>query len=373
MTEDTPQDDEAISGEELSGATDSCAHDNDTAANARPTSERPVDEVPEDEKPSKKAKKPRGKMKLKGIFAEKLSDELFEKMSAFIIKELGIKMPDRKKVMLEARLRKRLRALEMKTFEEYAEYVFSPGGLESEVVHLLDVVTTNKTDFFREPRHYDLLTGTVLPKLIKRKPKGEPLKIWSAACSSGEEPYTLSIVMSEFARVNDCPPFSILGTDVSTLVLYKALDAIYKERSISEVPEEIKKKYFLRSKDRAKPVVRLKKKVRDMVSFKRLNFMEPSYDIDTNFDIIFCRNVMIYFDRPTQEEVINRLCRHIRPEGYLFMGHSETLMGIRAPLKQVVSTVYSRMPAGSHTGEIITMRLRKPKSEKGATGATGSF
>ena len=359
MTDDTPLEGEAPRGEEQAGAAGT--HENDTVANTRATAKQPGPEEPKGEKPSKKVKKPLGKMKLRGIFAERLSDELFEKMSAFVSEELGIKMPDRKKVMLEARIRKRLRALNVKTFEEYAEYVFSPGGLEGEVVHLLDVVTTNKTDFFREPRHYDLLTETVLPELLKRKPKGEPLKIWSAACSSGEEPYTLAIVMSEFARENDCPPFSILGTDVSTHVLYKALDAIYKERTISDVPEGIKKKYFLRSKDRAKPVARLTKEIRDKVSFKRLNFMEPAYDIDKDFDIIFCRNVMIYFDRPTQEVVINRLCRHMKPEGYLIMGHSETLMGIRAPLKQIVSTVYQRLPGGAPTGEIIPMRLRRSK------------
>ena len=362
MTDDTPLEGEATSGEKQAGAADT--RDTDTDTTPETLEPQAGDDEPKGEKPSKKIKKPQGKMKLRGIFAERLSDELFEKMSALVGDELGIKMPDRKKVMLEARLRKRLRALDMKTFEEYAEYVFSPGGLDNEVVHLLDVVTTNKTDFFREPRHYDLLTGTVLPDLLKRKPRGEPLKIWSAACSSGEEPYTLAIVMSEFASENDCPPFSILGTDVSTHVLYKALDAIYKERTLSEVPEGIKKKYFLKSKDRDKPMARLTKEIRDKVSFKRLNFMEPAYDIDKDFDIIFCRNVMIYFDRPTQEVVINRLCRHMKPEGYLIMGHSETLMGIRAPLKQVVSTVYQRLPGGSPTGEIITMRPRKHKAEQ---------
>ncbi len=370
MTEDIPPDGEATSGQEQAGASDSPDIDTDIDTDTTPETPeaQPCFDEPKGEETSGKVKKPRRKMKLRGIFAERLSDELFEKIAAFVNNELGIKMPDRKKVMLEARLRKRLRALEMKTFEEYAEYVFSPGGLDNEVVHLLDVVTTNKTDFFREPRHYDVLTKTVLPELLKRKPKGEPLKIWSAACSSGEEPYTLAIVMSEFARENDCPPFSILGTDVSTHVLYKALDAIYKEQTIKDVPEEIKKKYFLRSRDSAKPVVRLTKKTRDIVSFKRLNFMEPAYDIDKDFDIIFCRNVMIYFDRPTQEVVINRLCRHIKPEGYLFMGHSETLMGIRAPLKQIVSTVYSRLPGNAPSGEIIPMRLRKPRSEKDPQG-----
>jgi chemotaxis protein methyltransferase CheR len=314
-------------------------------------------------KPEKK-KKARGPLKLRGVFAEKLSDQLFAKLSDFINHELGIKMPDRKKVMLEARLRKRLRVLDIKTFDEYTEYVFSPGGLDKEVVHLLDVVTTNKTDFFREPRHYSLLTDDVLPELLKRKPKGEPLKIWSAACSSGEEPYTLAIVMNEFAQKNECPPYSIFGTDVSTQVLYKALDAIYKDHLVKDVDLDIKKKYFLRSKDPASRVVRLNKSIRDKVSFKRLNFMEDSYDVDRDFDIVFCRNVMIYFDRPTQEMVINRICRHIKPKGYIFMGHSETLMGIRAPLKQIVSTVYQRQSGNFAPEEIVPMIGRKDRRNK---------
>ncbi len=305
-----------------------------------------------------------GKMVLRGIFAEKLSDELFEKMAAFVNTELGIKMPDRKQVMLEARLRKRLRALDMNTFEEYAEYVFSPGGLDHEVVHLLDVVTTNKTDFFREPRHYDLLTNDVLPELIARKGRGEPIKMWSAACSSGEEPYTLAIVLSEYALEHECPPFSIIGTDVSTDVLYKALDAVYKERAIKEVSESLKKKYFLRGKDREKNFVRVSKQIRDKVSFRRLNFMDETYDVDSSFDIVFCRNVMIYFDRPTQEMVINRICRHIKVDGYLFMGHAETLMGIRAPLKQQVSTVYRRLPGTKPVEGITPMRLNRKKEQK---------
>jgi chemotaxis protein methyltransferase CheR len=284
-------------------------------------------------------------VKLRGVFAEKLSESLFKKLSTFVNEELGIKMHERKKVMLEARLRKRLRALDMGSFKEYAEYVFSPEGFDHEVIHLLDVVTTNKTDFFREPKHYDALNERVIPELLKKKRPGEPLNVWSAGCSSGEEPYTLAIVFSEYERKNNLNlNFSIHGTDVSTHVLYKALDAVYKEHTIETVPKEIKKRYFLRSRDKDRRLVRVEKEIRDKVSFSRVNFMDPTYEVGKNFDIVFCRNVMIYFDRPTQTAVINRLCRHLREGGYMFMGHSETLMGIDAPLRQIVSTVYYRIP-----------------------------
>ncbi|MCK4912078.1 MAG: methyltransferase domain-containing protein [Thermodesulfovibrionales bacterium] len=286
------------------------------------------------------AKKKR--LQAKGIYAEKLSDELFARVSSFIGESLGIKMPDRKKVMLEARLRKRLRALDIETFDEYVDYAFSPEGFDQEVVHMMDVVTTNKTDFFREPRHYDILNRRALPDVVAARDSRAPIKLWSAGCSSGEEPYTLAIVLSEFKEKQDGPDFQVMGTDVSTQVLYKAMDAIYKEASVEDVDDRIRRKYFLRSRERGKRLVRVGKSLRDKVGFKRINFMEASYDMDTDFDIIFCRNVMIYFDRSTQGQVVNRLCRHLRPGGYLFMGHSETLMGIDAPLKQLESTVYKR-------------------------------
>ncbi len=199
----------------------------------------------------------------------------------------------------------------------------------------------------------------MLPELIKRKGKGEPIKIWSAACSSGEEPYTLAIVLSEYALNNECPPFTILGTDVSTDVLYKALDAIYKEHLIKDVSEDHKKKYFLRSKARENRIVRVASTIREKVKFKRLNFMEETYDLDKDFDIVFCRNVMIYFDRNTQELVVNRICRHIKENGYLFMGHSETLMGIMAPLKQQIATLYRKLSSSMPLGQIAPMKMNK--------------
>jgi len=169
------------------------------------------------------------------------------------------------------------------------------------------------------------------------------VKVWSAGCSSGEEPYTLAIVLSEFAKRFRGFDFQILGSDLSTIVLEKAVTAIYPEERVSVIPMDLKKKYLLKSKDRTKPTVRIVPELRAKTSFMRLNFMDDFYDVPNNFDIIFCRNVLIYFDRSTQEKVINKLCRHLKPGGYFFLGHSESVTGINVPLKQLKPTVFKRI------------------------------
>lgn len=273
-----------------------------------------------------------------------LTPQMFKSFSAYITDTLGIKMPTSKVTMLQSRLQKRLRHLKLDTFEAYYDYVFSQKGLEEELHHLLDVVTTNKTDFFREPRHYDVLTKQVLPELRQHKGIGtfRPLKIWSAGCSTGAEPYTLAIVLSEFSEQVGGFNFKILATDISTKVLQTGLNAVYEEKDATPIPMNIKKKYLLRSKDRTNPRIRIAPELRRMVEFRRLNLMSSDYGMPNTMDIIFCRNVIIYFDRPTQQAVLARLCRCLKPHGYLFMGHSETLNGFDLPLAQIASTVYRK-------------------------------
>lgn len=281
--------------------------------------------------------------RLNEIFKAQLTDDEFDKLSRFIYKESGIKMPPVKKVMLQSRLQKRLRELNMTNFKEYIEYVFSKEGLNGEIIHMLDVVSTNKTDFFREPVHFDFLNNTVLPEFVEQRAGSRTIKIWSAGCSSGEEPYTLAIVLAEFAAKNPGFDFSIIGTDISTQILQKAVDAVYKEDRVSIIPIETKRKYFLRSKDRQNPTVKVIGDLRKKVRFGRLNFMDTYYDMPETFDVVFCRNVLIYFDRPTQEKVINKLCDKLRPNGYFFLGHSESIMNMDVPLKQVKPTIFRRL------------------------------
>jgi chemotaxis protein methyltransferase CheR len=280
-----------------------------------------------------------GKSRPDTLGLARMDDRIFERFSEFIKTELGIKMPASKKTLLEARLQKRLRELCIDSHEEYCDYLFSPQGMEEELVKLVDVVTTNTTDFFREPKHFTLLHDLVLPTLFARRGAGRKVNIWSAGCSSGEEPYTLAMVLSEFARLNSGFSFSILATDISTQVLRMAVRAVYPESKIGPIPQEYRKRYLLRSKDRTRGLVRIGPEARSHVRFRRLNFME-NFSFDDQLDIIFCRNVVIYFDRQTQEKLFARFCRKLLPGGYLFIGHSESLAGMNLPLEPVAPTVY---------------------------------
>lgn len=271
-----------------------------------------------------------------------LSDRSFTKLSEYIYSNYGIKMPESKRNMLQARLQKRLRANDLDSFEEYCELLFSAEHGRQELIHMIDVVSTNKTDFFREPNHFEFLKSVALGDLT-RQPRG-PIKIWSAGCSSGEEPYTIAMVVNEFLGSGSRHDFSILGTDISTSILRKAVNAIYTEERVSGIPLELKKSYFLRSKDSGRQLVRVVPKMRDKVRFQRLNFMDPDYpSVPMDFDVVFCRNVLIYFDKQTQEKVINRLCKHLKPGGYFFLGHSESIMDMKVPLKQIKPTIYQKL------------------------------
>ncbi|MCX7986699.1 MAG: hypothetical protein N2662_07155 [Bacteroidales bacterium] len=281
--------------------------------------------------------------RLNEIFRAKLSDEDFKRLSDFIYREYGIKMPPAKKVMLQGRLQKRLRELDIISFKDYVDYVFSKEGQDNEIIHMIDVVSTNKTDFFREPIHFEYLTQEVVPHFGNTTDFRYPLKIWSAGCSSGEEPYTIAIVLMEAKEKYPALDFTILGTDISTRILQTAIDAIYKENRIEGIPLHILKKYFLRSKDRSNPTVRLIPEIRKKVNYMRLNLMEPSYPIPDMFDVIFCRNVLIYFDRPTQEKVINKLCMHLKQGGHFFLGHSESITGMTVPLRQIKPTIFVKV------------------------------
>jgi chemotaxis protein methyltransferase CheR len=280
-----------------------------------------------------------------GRVADVMSDETFARFSEFVQNELGIKMPEAKKTMMQSRLLKRLRAVGAKTFEEYYDYVFGSQGMNHELINFIDVITTNKTDFFREPKHFDYLVKIALPQLIGVSGTGirSEVRIWSAGCSTGEEPYTLAMVLSEFAIEHKGFQFSILATDISTKVLETAKIAIYEHEHAEPIPVALRKRYLLQSKDKTKKMVRIVPILRSLVRFQRLNFMDDDFGLSKPLDIIFCRNVLIYFNRQTQEKVLNRLCRYLNPGGFMFMGHSETLNGLRIPLVQAAPTIYRRI------------------------------
>lgn len=276
--------------------------------------------------------------------ARHLTTEQFSVLSGFVESELGIRMPPAKRIMLESRLQKRLRALSLASFQDYIDFVFSDSQKEAELLHMIDAVTTNKTDFFRESDHFDYLSERVLPE---RHQQGwgtarNPLRVWSTACSTGEEPYTLAMVLEEFRAERRGFEYGILATDISTRALEQGQKGIYPEERIEPVPQQYRKKYFLRSKDRSSRLVRVRPELRKRVGFHRLNLMHDEYGIRERFEVIFCRNVIIYFERPTQYKLLTHLYEYLVPGGYLFLGHSETLAGMELPLFSVAPTIYRK-------------------------------
>lgn len=272
-----------------------------------------------------------------------MTNREFTCLSHFIYEQCGIKMPEAKKTMLEGRLQKRLRSLGMKNFSEYTDYLFRPQGNEQEVVQMIDLVTTNKTDFFREPDHFDYLRDKLLPEWCD-KHGNRRLSVWSAGCSTGQEPYTLAMVLHDFGCRRSGFDFQILATDISTRVLDQAKKAIYTEAVLEPVPPVMKSRYLMRSKDHQSGLARIVPELRAKLKLRRLNFLDDDFGLREPLDVIFCRNVIIYFDRPTQARLLQRFYGHLRPGGHIFMGHSETLSGLDIPLVSVAPTVYRKMP-----------------------------
>lgn len=267
----------------------------------------------------------------------------FRQLSEFIYRHCGIKMPAVKKTMLEARLQKRLRSLGLGSYKDYCEHLFQSARGEEEYVHMIDCVTTNKTDFFREPEHFRFLANVLLPEYMKNpETAGRPFKIWSAACSTGEEPYTLAMVLSDFSLQQPGFHYTIFATDISTKVLAKASMAVYDEELTAVIPLPMKQRYLLRGKDRVKRLVRIAPEIRVKVQFSRANLMDERLVPSESMDVIFCRNVMIYFDRETQRALLGRLCGYLKPQGHLFLGHSETIHGFDLPVRRITSTIYRK-------------------------------
>lgn len=276
-----------------------------------------------------------------------LTMEDFRQLARFIHTELGIKMPDVKRGMVESRLRKRLIQLRLSSYDAYCDYLFSARGMREELPEFINQITTNKTDFFREPKQFTYLTCHALPELTRSIKDGgtKRLSIWSAACSRGHEPYTIAMVLSEFAKnqTNRSVHFDIIGTDISTRVLHAAKKAIYPHEEIEPVPMNLRKRYLLRSKDQKKKLVRIAPEVRSMVKFFQLNLKNAHYSGIEQMDIVFCRNVMIYFDKETQMSILKKIVRHIKSGGYLFMGHSEVIQTSVLPLVSKETTIYQKV------------------------------
>lgn len=268
-----------------------------------------------------------------------LEDKEYTRLSSFIVSQFGIKLPPNKKTLLQCRLQKRLKTLNHNSFKEYVDYVFSIKGLNEEVSNMIDAVSTNKTDFFREPVHFSFLLDKGIENYFEQTGKNK-LSIWSAGCSSGEEPYSIAMLMKEYAVGNHQSDFNILATDISNSVLQHALVGIYNEEKSRVIPLDYKKKYLLKGKNDYENKVRISSELRSKIDFRKFNLLSADYSHLGKFDIIFCRNVLIYFEREVQHRLLNQFCRSLNTGGYLFLGHSESITGYSLPLKHILPTIF---------------------------------
>lgn len=272
---------------------------------------------------------------------EGLTSRNFDALSRYIYDYSGIKMPVTKLTMLEGRLRRRLRATGIANFNDYCDYLFKHGGIDKEAIFLIDAVTTNKTDFFREPKHFDYMAQIALPELVAAGHKR--LRLWSAACSIGAEPYTMAMVMQDFIEDTSGLDYRILATDLSTDVLQAARRGVYPRDMVLPVPADMQRRHVMASRHAGRSEVRIHPRLRSTVGFARLNLMDSAYKVGDPMHMIFCRNVLIYFDKPTQAKVLSRLCDCLLPGGLLYVGHSETVTGITLPVRQVANTIFKKL------------------------------
>lgn len=268
-------------------------------------------------------------------------------ISSFIEGEFGIKMPPVKKVMLTSRLAKRLKALGMNSYSDYYRYIRSSEGMESELFIFADLVSTHETSFFREPQHFEYLYNGVLREFAESNEAGKrrPLKILSAACSTGEEAYSISITAEEFSRAKwqSSYLYRVTGTDISKRVVEDAARGVYNQTRIQNLPTDYRRRYFMTGKGEKSGLVRVVPEVRACTEFHTMNLMDYTYPFPEKFDIIFCRNALIYFDRLNQEKILMRLLGCLIKNGYLFIGHSETMAGYNLPVRCVEPTIYRRI------------------------------
>jgi len=272
-----------------------------------------------------------------------LTDSEFQKFSSYVYDKCGINLHEGKKELVKARLGRILRQRDFRSFRKYYDYVVNDKS-GHELILLLDSISTNLTYFFRELQHFDFLRAKALPEIVKIKApsRNNCLRFWSAGCSSGEEAYSIAIAVSEVLHNREKWQIKILATDLSTKVLATASTGIYEKKKIDSIPYELRKRYFQKGDNRWKGYFRVKQEVRKNISFQRLNFRKE-FHFNVPFDVIFYRNVMIYFNNPTKEALIGKLFQNLSNGGYLFIGHAESLTGIKHHLKYIQPSVYQKI------------------------------
>jgi len=280
-----------------------------------------------------------------------LGDELptlkpheFEKFSKLAYDHFGLDLRNGKQSLVAARLGKKLRELGLKSFQDYYDYVTSDKS-GAAMTGMVDFLTTNHTSFFREPRHFDFLRKNILPTVLKRP----QINIWSAACSSGEEPYSIAMSVLEEAPVEARSKIRIRATDISTRVLERGRRGIYKAAAVEAIPMPLRQRFMLKGQNASSDCYRFKGEIRSLIDFEHLNLMSD-FSGAYRCPVIFCRNIMIYFDKPTQENLVRRLSAQLEDGGYLFIGHSESLNGISHGLEYISPATY-RKPLSGRGGQ----------------------
>ena len=292
-----------------------------------------------------------------------ISDEEFHLLRQLIHAEAGISLSEAKRALLSSRLAKRLRHFGFQTYSQYYDHIRNHDPTGAERRQMINCITTNKTDFFREPGHFAFLKDKVFPLVRERAGRGGPrrLYLWSAGCSTGEEPYTLAMTLREYFGPPAGWDVKILASDIDTEVLQKADKGVYSEDRTQDLPEDLKRKYFLRGTGTNAGFVQVRPDLRRLITFQRINFIEEPWPLKTRFDIIFCRNVIIYFDRPTQQRLFQRMAGYLNSDGFLFMGHSENLSWLTDLFQPQGGTIYSLRPG--------LKSVRDPGSKPSEAGA----
>ncbi len=292
-----------------------------------------------------------------------LKPKEFQLFRDLIYKEAGISLGNSKQQLVESRLAKRLRSLNLTSYQSYYDYLMKSDPTGEERLKMINCLTTNKTDFFREDHHFKYLKSHVFPALEKRAAEtGErKLRIWSAACSTGEEPYTIATtVLDHFGPMSiNGWDIRILASDVDTDVLAHAQKGVYAADRFNDVPKDVLKRYFIRTAKTEDAPFQVRPELQELITFRRINFIEPEWPINTVFDLIFCRNVMIYFDEVTQDRLLTRFSDVLIPEGHLFIGHSESILRLDHLYKSIGNTIYRLRPG---VGGVSRQKSGQPAS-----------
>ncbi|SRR5581483_607959 len=274
------------------------------------------------------------------LAAIKLTDAEFRQLREFIYAHTGIALSEHKRALVYSRLAKRLRHHKLDCFEDYYRLLTQNDPEGDELVEMINCITTNKTDFFREPHHFRFLAEHVFPQFRARAGASRRLRFWSAGTASGEEAYTLAMVVREAFPLSETWDIRILATDIDTRVLAYAESGEYTIEQASRIPDGLLRRYFYQGEGENAGRVQAKQVLKDLIRFRRLNFMDDPWPMRGLFDVIFCRNVIIYFDRPTQRRLVERFAQLLRPGGYLFLGHSESLIEAGHKLRHMSQSVY---------------------------------